>query len=68
MKNIELALVTASSDAPPQHVVAWATLWAIFDFHRILPAAILGFAVIVNVAWMGFLGFEFFKLIEAAFV
>ena len=27
----------------------------------------LGFAVITNVAWLGFLGFEFFKLIEFAF-
>jgi len=27
----------------------------------------LGFAAIVNVAWLGFLGFEFFKLIEFSF-
>jgi len=27
----------------------------------------LGFAVIVNMAWIGFLGFEFFKPIELAF-
>ena len=37
-------------------------------FHRIWPVAGLGFAVLVKVAWMGFLGFEFFKLIEAAFL
>jgi hypothetical protein len=32
-------------------------------FHRILPVAALLFAVIVNVAWIGFLGFGLFKLI-----
>jgi hypothetical protein len=35
--------------------------------HRIWPVAGLGFAAIVNVAWLGLLGFEFFKLIEFAF-
>ena len=32
-------------------------------FHRSLPVAGLAFAVIVNVAWIGFLGFGLFKLI-----
>jgi hypothetical protein len=32
-------------------------------FHRILPAAGLAFAVIVNAAWIVFLGFGLFKLI-----
>ena len=36
--------------------------------HRIWPVAGLGFVVIVDVAWMGFLGFGFFKLIEAEFL
>jgi hypothetical protein len=31
--------------------------------HRLLPVAGLAFAVIVNVGWIGFLGFELFKLI-----
>ena len=35
---------------------------------RIWPVAGLGFALIVNVAWIGFLGFGLFKLIEAAFL
>jgi hypothetical protein len=33
-------------------------------FNRIWPVAGLGFATMVSVAWMGFLGFGFFKLIE----
>jgi hypothetical protein len=48
---------------PPGHLVASA----ISRFHRIWPVAALGFAAIVNVAWMGLLGFEFFKLIKLAF-
>jgi len=44
-----------------------ASTRAVSRFRRIWPVAGLGFAVIVNVAWIGFLGFEFFKLIEAAF-
>ena len=58
----ELLLTPASPLVPPRHSVTSA----ISRFHRIWPVAGLGFAVIVNVAWMGFLGFEFFKLIEHA--
>jgi hypothetical protein len=36
-------------------------------FHRIWPVASLATAVIVNVAWMGFLGYGFLKLVEPAF-
>jgi hypothetical protein len=36
-------------------------------FHRIWPVAGLVAAVVVNVAWMGFLGYGFFKLIGPAF-
>jgi hypothetical protein len=36
-------------------------------FHRVWPVAGLGAAVIVNVAWMGFLGYGFFKLVGPAF-
>jgi hypothetical protein len=32
-------------------------------FHHILPVAGLVFAVTVNVAWIGFLGFGLFKLV-----
>ena len=32
-------------------------------FYRIWPVALLGVALIFNVVWMGFLGFEFFKLV-----
>ena len=62
--NAELVLTPVSSPlVPTGHLVASA----ISRFHRIWPVAGLGFAAIVNVAWMGFLGFEFFKLIEFAF-
>ena len=36
-------------------------------FHRIWPVAGLAFAVIVNMVWIIFLGFEFYKLVEPAF-
>jgi hypothetical protein len=36
-------------------------------FHRIWPVASLAAAVIVNLAWMGFLGYGFFKLVEPVF-
>ena len=62
--DAELVLTPVSSPlVPPGHLVTSA----ISRFHRIWPVAGLGFAVIVNVAWMGFLGLEFFKLIEFAF-
>jgi hypothetical protein len=34
---------------------------------RIWPAASLATAVIVNLAWIGFLGYGVFKLVEPAF-
>ena len=36
-------------------------------FHRIWPAAGLVAAIVVNAAWMGFLGYGFFKLVGPAF-
>jgi hypothetical protein len=36
-------------------------------FHRAWPVAVLAAAVIVNLAWMGFLGYGFFKLVGPAF-
>jgi hypothetical protein len=36
-------------------------------FHKMWPVAGLVAAMIVNVAWMGFLGYGFFKLVEPAF-
>ena len=32
-------------------------------FYRMWPVAVLGVALIFNVVWMSFLGFEFFKLV-----
>lgn len=40
---------------------------AISRFHRTWPVVAMAIAVIVNLGWLGFLGAEFFKLIEAAF-
>ena len=37
-------------------------------FQRGWPVAALGFAVLVTVAWMGFLGFGLFKLFEPVFL
>ena len=36
-------------------------------FHRVWPVAGLTAAMIVNLAWVGFLGYGFFKLIEPVF-
>jgi hypothetical protein len=36
-------------------------------FRRIWPVAGLVAAIVVNAAWMGFLGYEFFKLLGPAF-
>jgi hypothetical protein len=40
---------------------------SIRHFHRVWPIAVLAAAVTVNLAWMGFLGYEFFKLVGPAF-
>jgi hypothetical protein len=47
-------------------VVATATP-SISFFHRSWPLAGLVAAMVVNLAWMGFLGYGFFKLVEPAF-
>jgi hypothetical protein len=39
----------------------------ISSFHRLWPAGGLVIAAIVNVIWMGFLGYCFFKLFAPAF-
>jgi len=36
-------------------------------FHRFWPVAGLATAMIVNLAWMGLLGYGFFKLVKPAF-
>jgi hypothetical protein len=36
-------------------------------FHRMWPVAGLVAAMIVNLAWVGFLGYGFFKLVEPVF-
>ena len=36
-------------------------------FHRVWPVAGLTAAMIVNMAWVGFLGYGFFKLVEPVF-
>ena len=62
--DIEFASTLVSPAAPPRR----SFTRTISRFRRIWPVAGLGFALIVNVAWMGFLGFGLFKLIEAAFL
>ncbi len=58
--DIEFASTLVSPVAPPRRTIS--------RIRRIWPVAGLGFALIVNVAWIGFLGFGLFKLIEAAFL
>ena len=36
-------------------------------FHRIWPVAGLTAALVVNLAWIGLLGYGFFKIVEPAF-
>jgi hypothetical protein len=36
-------------------------------FHRVWPVSGLMAAIVVNVAWIGFLGYGFFKLVGPAF-
>jgi hypothetical protein len=36
-------------------------------FHRIWPVTALAAAVVVNLAWIGLLGYGFFKIAEPAF-
>ena len=62
--DIEFASTLVSPVAPPRRSFTQTNS----RFRRIWPVAGLGFALIVNVAWMGFLGFGLFKLIEAAFL
>ena len=62
--DIEFASTLVSAAAPPRR----SFTRTISRFRRIWPVAGLGFALIVNVAWIGFLGFGLFKLIEAAFL
>ena len=42
-------------------------LQSISVFHRVWPVAGLTAAIIVNLAWVGFLGYGFFKLVEPVF-
>ena len=61
--DVEFSTAPVSRLVPPRHLVTWALAL----LHRIWPVAGLGFAVIVNMAWIGFLGFEFVKLMKLAF-
>ena len=61
--EIEPGLTLVSPVALPRR----APTRAVSRFRRIWPVAGLGFAVIVNMAWIGFLGFEFVKLMKLAF-
>ena len=45
------------------HSVKPFSAYPISLFHRIWPAVWLGFALVVNVAWIGFLVFALFMLI-----
>jgi hypothetical protein len=51
------------AQAIARHFIAFFSFHPISLFHRILPLAGLVFAVIVNVAWIGFLGFGLLKLV-----
>jgi hypothetical protein len=62
--EIEFGLALVSPVAPARR----SSRRAVSRFRRIWPVAGLAIALIVNVAWIGLLGFEFFKLIEAAFL
>ena len=48
---------------PPSSI----TQQSISVFHRVWPVAGLTAAMIVNLAWLGFLGYGFFKLVEPVF-
>ena len=61
--DVEFSSAPVSRLVPPRHLVTWALPL----LHRIWPVAGLGFVVIVNMAWIGFLGFEFVKLMKLAF-
>ena len=61
--DVELGLTLVSPLAPPRR----SPTRAASRFHRVWPLAGLGFAVIVNMAWISFLGFEFVKLMKLAF-
>ena len=43
--------------------IAFLSFKPVSLLHRFLPVAALAFAVIVNLGWIGFLGFGLFKLI-----
>lgn len=59
----ELAL-TSGSPSVPAHLVGRAIPW----LHRIWPVAGLAAAGVITVAWICFLGYEFFKLIVPLFL
>jgi hypothetical protein len=52
-----------STQAIVPRSIAFFSFHPISLFHLILPLAGLAFAVIVNTAWIGLLGFGLFKLI-----
>ena len=60
--DIDLA-ATLALDAAAMHLRARA----LARFHRVWPLAGLALATVVNAAWIGLLGYEFFKLLKSAF-
>ena len=58
--DAEVVLAPALPLLPAQPVIS--------SFQRGWPVAALGVAVLVTVAWMGFLGFGLFKLFEPVFL
>ena len=56
----ERALAPALPLLPP-----WSLMTSVISkFHRNWPVAVVSFALLVNVAWIGLLGFGLFKLVE----
>ena len=64
--SVETRVLVASA-SPLTSNLPIITTRNISFYHRIWPVGGLIIAAIVNVSWMGFLGYWFFKLFEPAF-
>jgi hypothetical protein len=58
-------LKTITKKGPP--VIAKAIARPISFIHRTWPVAGLAAALVVNLAWVGVLGYGFFKIVEPVF-
>lgn len=57
----------ALASGPPSVLALHLGTRAVSYFHRIWPVAGLAAAGVIILAWIGFLGFEFLKLVEPLF-